>query len=153
MSTVHIRRSKPKDGAQIGQLIYDTVRTINIRDYSEEQVQAWAPDPEIFSTYDECCAYVAEINGKIVAFGNLTLDGYLHRFYVHKDFQGQGIGAELLRAIEAKAKELNLSEIRTEASITAKPFFLSQGYTILEQQKKILRGVAFINYKMVKVLN
>ncbi len=40
----------------------------------------------------------------------------------------------------------------TEASITAKPFFLAKGWQIDEQQTVILREVSFINYKMHKCL-
>ncbi len=152
-SKIRIRPALLADGTQIGQLIYDTVRSINRKDYSEEQVNTWAPDPLIYSTYDENCAYVAELEGKILGFGNLTSEGYLHRFYVHKDFQNQGIGALLLEALETAAKKLGLKEICTEASITAKPFFLKNGYQIQEQQVKVLNGVSFINYKMRKKIS
>ncbi|MBA3603739.1 MAG: GNAT family N-acetyltransferase [Parachlamydiaceae bacterium] len=69
-----------------------------------------------------------------------------------KDFQGQGIGKLLLETLENKAKTLNLIEMTTEASITAKPFFLAKGWQIDEQQTVILREVSFINYKMHKCL-
>jgi putative acetyltransferase len=40
----------------------------------------------------------------------------------------------------------------TEASITAKPFFIHQGFDVNEQQLVQVRGQAFINYKMQKTL-
>ncbi|HUD02011.1 MAG TPA: GNAT family N-acetyltransferase [Rhabdochlamydiaceae bacterium] len=144
-----IRPAKPEDGPQIGELIYETVRTINRRDYSEEQVQAWAPDKVLFSTY-EGYGYVAELEGRILGFANLTPAGYLHRLYVHKDFQGQGIASRLLKAVELKARELRLQEITTESSITAKPFFLAHDFLTQSEQTKVLRGVSFINFKMHK---
>jgi putative acetyltransferase len=144
-----IRPAKPEDSPQIGELIYETVRTINRRDYSEEQVQAWAPDRVIFSAYDGY-GYVADLKGQIVGFANLTSAGVLHRLYVHKDFQGQKIAIRLLKAIESKARELGLQEITTESSITAKPFFLAQGFLVQAQQTKVLRGVSFVNFKMHK---
>lgn len=150
LSHFQIRPAQLEDGKQIGQLIYDTVRNINKRDYTEEQVKVWVPDPFIYSTYEESFAFVAEMNGKVLGFINITPEGYLHRFYVHMDFQGQGIGSKLLEAVEAKAIELNLKEIHTEASITAKPFFLARGYLVKEQQIKSLRGMKFTNYKMYK---
>lgn len=151
MKDVIIRSAFPKDNKQIGQLIYDTVRTINRKDYTQEQVEAWAPDAELFSVY-EGYAFVADFHGKIIGFGNLTSNGYLHRLYVHKDFQGKKIGSLLLRAIEERARELGLSEMTTEASVTAKPFFLSQGWDLIEKQTKIFREVSFINFKMSKNL-
>lgn len=147
---IEIRPAHLDDGKQIGQIIYDTVRSINRKDYSQQQVEAWAPDPFIFSTYEESYAFVAELKGLIVGFGNLTSSGYLHRFYVHKEFQGQRIGSLLLKSLEDKARALGLKEITTEASITAKPFFLAKGWIVKEQQAKIWRDVSFINYKMHK---
>lgn len=147
---IKVRPARPDDGKQIGQLIYDTVHSINRRDYSQEQVEAWTPDPFIFSTYEESFAYVAELRGLILAFGNLTSTGYLHRFYVHKDFQGQGIGSLLLESLESQARAIGLKEMTTEASITAKPFFEAKGWSVQQQQTKILRDVSFINYKMYK---
>ncbi len=149
---MRIRAACPDDADQIGQLIFDTVRSININDYSQEQVEAWAPDSQIFRTYPESFAYVAEIDGKIVGFANITPEGYLNRFYTHKDYQGQGMGSLLLTQIEEKAKLLQLPVIRTEASITAKPFFLSKGWIVKEQQTVFLRGLSFINFKMEKLV-
>ena len=149
---IKVRLAEPSDGPQIGQLIYDTIRKINRKDYSQEQVKAWAPDPIIFSTYDPSYAYVAELNHRILGFANLTSTGYLNRLYVHKDFQGQGIASRLLQAMEAKARELSLHEITTESSITAKPFFLAHGFVVQQEQVKVFRGVSFINFKMYKKL-
>ena len=151
LNNLSIRPARQEDGWQIGQLIYETVRSINSRDYTEEQVKIWAPDPYIYSTYEDSYAYVADLDGKILGFSNLTHEGYLHRFYVHKNFQNQGIGSRLLDAIETKAKILDLKQIHTEASVTAKPFFLAKGYLIKEEQIKTLRGMKFINYKMYKI--
>lgn len=147
---IHIRLCKLNDHVQVGQLIFDTIRTVNRKDYSDEQINAWAPDPFIYSTFEESYAYIAEYEGQIVGFGNLNSKGYLCRFYVHKDFQGQGIGTLLLKALEQKANELGLDEIHTEASISAKPFFLSKGWIETEEQTKVYKGVSFINYKMFK---
>lgn len=152
-SPIYVRPYDSNDGLQVGQMIYDTVHTINGRDYSQEQVNAWVPDPSTYANVQESYAFVADKEGTILAFGNLTSEGYLHRFYVHRDFQNQGIGNQLLKTLENKAKNLGLKEIFTEASITALPFFLKKGYLIREKQTKVLRGVSFINYKMFKNLS
>lgn len=39
-----IRLFHEQDAAQIAQLFHETVRAINIHDYSTNQVKAWAPD-------------------------------------------------------------------------------------------------------------
>ncbi len=146
-----IRAANERDAEQIGRLIYDTVRGINSRDYSQEQVEAWAPNENFFCEY-EGYGFVADIDGKVVGFCNLTDGAILHRFFVHKDYQGLGIGSKLLAQIERKGSELGFNELNTEASITAKPFFLANGWELISEQTKSFRGMNFINYKMFKKL-
>ncbi|NBC65710.1 MAG: hypothetical protein GVY07_08680 [Bacteroidetes bacterium] len=43
-----IRRFQPSDTNQIAQLFHETIRSVNLGDYSEKQVKAWAPDDIYF---------------------------------------------------------------------------------------------------------
>ena len=43
INTIQLRRYRPSDCAGILRLFYDTVHTVNRKDYTEEQVEAWAP--------------------------------------------------------------------------------------------------------------
>ena len=48
-TSAKIREYDAEDAPQVVRLFYDTVRSVNCADYSEEQVRAWAPqvpDPE-----------------------------------------------------------------------------------------------------------
>lgn len=55
-----------------------------------------------------------------------------------------------MSAIVAEAQRLGIARLFTEASITARPFFESQGFVVLTEQVVTLRGVDFINYRMEK---
>lgn len=149
-----IRKFKLSDLDQIIQLFYDTVHTINIQDYSQEQVDVWAPKNIDINRWKKSLtdhiSYVAEINNTIIGFGDITKEGYLDHLYTHKDFQGKGIGSGILKKLEEEAKKLGLMEITTQASITAKPFFEKHGYITVESQTKVFRGISFLNYKMIK---
>lgn len=151
-----IRLFRPEDADRIAQLFHDTVREINIRDYSESQVKAWAPDNLYFRNWLKVCAnrftYVAEQDGEIVGFGELEANGHIDCFYCHKNYQGCGIGKQIYRAIEAKAVELGLNRLFVEASITAKPFFQRMGFSVIREQQVSRRGETFINYAMAKFL-
>ena len=59
---------------------------------------------------------------------------------------------ELLSEIEQEARRLNLSQIFTEASITARPFFERHGFVLVARQEVHRRGETFINYRMAKPL-
>ncbi|MEC0232655.1 GNAT family N-acetyltransferase [Paenibacillus alba] len=154
-----IRKFTDTDINQIVSLFYETVHSVNKRDYSQEQLDAWAPKDEEtlkLNTWKDSLShnvtYVAEIKDKIVGFSDITQCGHLDRLYIHKDFQGQGIAAALVNILEVEARGLGLIEIDTEASITAKPFFERQGYRVIQSQVVERKGVKLVNFKMVKYL-
>jgi putative acetyltransferase len=78
--------------------------------------------------------------------------GEIDLLYVHSNFQRRGIASALLRKFETDAKSDGFSELITEASITARPFFESIGYQVEAEQVKIVRECEFINFKMKKEL-
>ncbi len=151
-----IRLFEKKDAVKIAQLFHETVREINIRDYSKAQVQAWAPDNIHFRDwehrYSNRFTYVADDKGTIAGFGELEPNGHIDSFYCHKDYQRRGVGSQIYQAIEAKALELGLNHLTTEASITAKPFFQRMGFSVIKEQEVSCRGEIFINYVMEKWL-
>ncbi|MBD1844593.1 GNAT family N-acetyltransferase [Cyanobacteria bacterium FACHB-63] len=151
-----IRLFRTEDAEQIAQLFHDTVREVNVRDYSIAQVQAWSPDDLHFRDWVAVCSsrftYVAEEAGLILGFGELEANGHIDCFYCHKDYQRQGIGRAIYQAIEAKARELELDRLFTEASITAKPFFQKVGFTMIAEQQVLRQGETFTNYRMEKKL-
>ncbi|NJK72265.1 MAG: GNAT family N-acetyltransferase [Synechococcaceae cyanobacterium SM2_3_60] len=91
-----------------------------------------------------------ELAFAIVGFAELEPNGHIDCFYVHKDYQGQGIGSLLYGAIERIAQQRGLRELWLEASLTALPFFLKQGFADLGVQTVDLAGVEFINHRLHK---
>ena len=154
---MQIRLFQSRDTEQIAQLFHDTVRQINIQDYSPKQVAAWSPENIYFRDWLQACSsrftYVAEQQGKIIGFGEIEVDGHIDCFYVHHRHQRQGVGTKLYLAIENKARKLNLTCLLTEASITAKPFFTSRGFRTVSVQQVWCRGEKFTNYLMKKRLD
>ncbi len=154
---MQIRQFEPQDAEPIARLFHETVRQVNIRDYSSEQVQAWAPDNLYFRNWAAVCAnrftYVADMRGIIVGFGELETNGHIDCFYCHKDYQRCGVGRQIYQAIAVKALELTLDCLFVEASITAKPFFQRMGFSVVKAQQVNCRGQVLINYQMEKVLS
>ncbi len=151
-----IRIYEIADTEEIMRLFYDTIHEVNIRDYTEEQVAAWAPanmDIEVWiKSLGSKFTYVAEKQSKIIGFGELEANGHIDRFYCHKDFQRKGVGKKILEQIELKAHSLGVEKLFTEASITAKPFFESQGFIVIKKQEVERRGQKLINFVMEKHL-
>ncbi|MET0100733.1 MAG: GNAT family N-acetyltransferase [Sedimenticola sp.] len=151
-----IRPYREAEAGLLWKLLFDTVHRINRKDYSERQLQAWAPLTVDMARWRErlerTSPIVAEMDGEAVGFAELETDGHIDCFYVHADWQGKGVGSALLERIEQLAFERNLHCLYTESSITARPFFLSRGFTEEHQQLVSLRGAELINYRMSKSL-
>lgn len=154
--TIEIRLFRTQDSEQVAQLFHETVRDVNIQDYSSNQVKAWAPDDIHFRNWSEICSqrftYVADEEGAIVGFGELEPNGHIGCFYCHKNYQRRKVGSQIYQVIEAKALELGLERLFTEASITAKPFFQRMGFSVMKEQQVTCRGETFTNYAMDKFL-
>lgn len=151
-----IRLFDRQDAEQIAQLFHKTVHEVNIRDYSNNQVKAWAPDDIHFRNWAKVCSerftYVADDRGVIAGFGELELNGHIDCFYCHKDYLKMGVGSKIYAAIQAKAEELGINRLYLEASITAQPFFLKMGFSTIREQQVERRGETFVNYVMEKFL-
>ncbi|MDP5274197.1 GNAT family N-acetyltransferase [Chengkuizengella axinellae] len=154
-----IEKYKETDINGIISLFYDTVHSVNAQDYSQEQLDVWAPKTdkesklEIWkSSLNQNISYVAKINDTVVCFSDLTITGHLYRLYVHKNEQGKGIASALVDILEVEAKRRKIEEVDTEASITAKPFFERRGYVVIKSQTVERNHVELTNYKMVKKL-
>ena len=80
-------------------------------------------------------------------------DGHIDCFYVHHLFQKRGIASKLLDYVLSIAKEQNIFEIYLEASITAKPFFIKNGFIEIKQNIIKRDNQELINYSLKKAIN
>lgn len=148
---MQLREYKSADCEQLAELFYQTVHSVNAKDYTKEQLDAWATGEFDLQKWDksfrEHTTIVAIENGAIVGFGDINQSGYLDRLYIHKDYQRRGIASAICDALEGSAKG---KTITTHASITAKPFFEQRGYGIVKKQEVIRHEVALTNYVMEK---
>lgn len=149
---IALRPYRPDDAPALLALFRDTIRRVNSRDYAPEQIAAWASDdidPARWSgRFEGRFVPVAEEAGRPVGFAELESTGHVDRVYVSANHQRRGIGRRLLAAVAAEARRVGLARLFTEASITARPFFEAQGFTVLAPQVVTCRGVEFVNYQM-----
>ncbi|MDX8403998.1 MAG: GNAT family N-acetyltransferase [Mariprofundaceae bacterium] len=154
---MNIRRYHQGEEDVLWQLLYNTVHHVNIKDYSKEQVGAWAPDDWDKEQWKERLLrsrpFVVEVEDEILGFAELESSGHIDCFFCAHHWQGKGVGSMLLNAIEAEAKKLTLTYIFTEASITAKSFFEKKGFTIGHEKIVSLRGVRFPYYGAIKQIS
>lgn len=145
------RKYRPSDCEKIAELFYQTVHSVNQKDYTPEQLDAWATAQvdlvQWNRTLSDHYTVVAEEDGVILGFGDMAEDGYLDRLYVHKDHQGQGIATALCGRLE---RAVGAQSITTYASITARPFFEKRGYKTVKPNQVERNGVRLTNYLMEK---
>ncbi len=146
---MNIRKYKNEDCDKVSKLFYDTVHSVNAKDYTDEQLSVWANNSDsLMLRHDDLSiqyTLIAEINGAIVGFGSIDKSGYLDLLFVHKDYQNQGIATALCDELEK-----GFFVIKTYASITAKPFFESRGYVVVKAHEIERLGVILKNYEMQK---
>ena len=151
-----IRKYKTADCAEIADLFFETIHTINAKDYTKTQLDVWANSKIDRVAWDnsflEHNTLVAEENNIIVGFGDMNNNGYFDRLFVHKDYQGKGIATAIITELERLAQIHGIFAFSTHASITAKPFFEKHGYHVVRENKVIRNGVVLTNFIMEKSL-
>lgn len=151
---MEIRKYRPTDSQGLYELFYATVHQINQQDYSPEQLAVWAQPRTDLTQWDASLrahyTLVAEIDHQLVGFGDMTDSGYLDRLYVHHHYQRQGIAQALIAELERYADNQGVARITVAASLTAKPFFLENGYQVVKAQEVQRAGVNLINFLMEK---
>lgn len=90
---MQLREFIPSDCTQLAELFYQTVHSVNAKDCTQEQLNAWATSEVDLQAWDSSFrahrTIVATENSEIVGFGDMDETGYLDRLYGHKDYQGK----------------------------------------------------------------
>lgn len=146
-----IRPYNSTDCQKLADLFYQTVHSVNAKDYTPDQLHAWATGYVDLCQWDksftENYTLIAETDDEIVGFGDIDKNGYLNRLFVHRDYQGIGIATAICDKLETT---VDVSKIVTEASITARPFFEKRGYILICEQQVERNGMKLTNYLMEK---
>jgi len=153
---MHIRRFQPGEEFALFEVFYSAIHLIARNDYSEEQLNAWAPldfDRERWvDRINGINPFVAEIDGKPVGYADVQQDGYIDHFFVSGHHSRQGLGKALMQVIHSEAERLNITELTSNVSQTAQPFFDRFGFVVVDRKKTIIRGVELRNALMRKEL-
>jgi len=151
---VKIRRYNPGEESAIWNVYFAATHESNARDYHPDLIARWAPrDADIAQWRDRLAQknpFVAIVGEEIVGMAEIEADGFIDYFYVHPGWQSKGIGKALLATLEGEAGKMGVKVISADVSITAKTFFLSQGFSITETKSNIILGHPAPNFRMQK---
>lgn len=150
---MQLREYIPSDCAQLAELFYQTVHSVNAKDYTKEQLDAWQPERLI-------CRRGMRLSGRTgrslrQKAARLSALGTWMRLVIWTGCMStkiiRGKALHLRSAICDELERFAAGKtITTHASITAKPFFLHRGYRVVRKQEVIRRGVVLTNFVMEK---
>lgn len=144
MTSYTLRPYRADDCGAIARLFYDTVHTVNAKDYNDRQLNVWATGKVDIAQWDASfrahhTLVAVDAADTVVGFADMDETGYLDRLYVHRRHQREGIASALTAALERSALEQGSRQFITHASITAKPFFEKAGYVAV-RENTVLRA-------------
>lgn len=153
---MEIRRFRLGDEAALFRVYFTAIHRVASRDYSIEQVEAWAPadlDVALWANRVQGIQpFVVEFDDEIVGYADVQSDGYIDHFFVSGTHPRQGIGTRLMARIHEEARSLGLTELTSNVSKTAEPFFAIHGFHVVERRFPVRRGVTLQNALMRKEL-
>ena len=147
-----IRRHQEGEEPALFEVYYSAIHLIASRDYTPEQIQAWAPrnlDPALWERkIRDINPFVVELKGQIVGYADLQSNGYIDHFFVSGSYPRQGIGSMLMRQLINEATIQGMPEMTSDVSRTAQPFYEKFGFKVVEQRFPVTRGVEVPNALM-----
>jgi putative acetyltransferase len=151
-AAIIIRRYRPGEEASLFEVYYSAVHLIACRDYTAEQIEAWAPRSLDATLWKEKMRdinpFVADLDGELVGYADVQADGYIDHFFVSGKHPHRGIGSLLMQRIIAEASSLGISLLTSDVSRTAQPFYKKFGFEIEELRSPEIRGVVVPNALM-----
>lgn len=144
------------DAKILRKLFYLSVHNTCQGDYTKEQLNAWAPELFDYNVWlnrlTSAETTVATIEQTTAGF-ILTENCHIDCLFTHPNYQHMGVASALLKYAEDSTLKNNINHISTDASITAKPFFMKHGFKEVEENNVELRGQVFVNFRMIKSLS
>jgi putative acetyltransferase len=141
---LQIRLSKPEDLNNILKLQADSLKALSPC-YNSSQVESLIKSQAFARDCQDEIVFVAEQNSKIVGFSCLMLkDSRIGGIFVHPNFIRQGIGTDLLNAIEILAIQNKCKVIDVMSSLAAVKFYQANGYQIIRESGFFSDGLVWI---------
>ena len=134
---MEIRRFKQEEAKEVSDLIRETIRISNTKDYPlqlmELLIESETPE-HVLERASWTHFYVAVDDGKIIGCGAIGPfwgkedESSLFTIFVLPGYQGKGVGRAIINTLEKDEFFLRAKRIEIPASITGVPFYLKMGY-------------------------
>ena len=129
-----VRAFRSADLDSVRQLIHDTIDASYAGVYPPRAVRFFrdyhTPD-RILERQATGKIVVVERDADLVATGAIVED-HIIAVFVHPGFQGRGIGARVMDALEGDARAAGRASVRLDVSLPSRRFYERRGYRLLE---------------------
>jgi GNAT superfamily N-acetyltransferase len=141
-----LEKFQPGQAAAVSALIRRNLREINSRDYPADfiafLVEEFSPERLVERALEQP-TFVALKGAKVVGTAGLANFGsaadpqyYGVAVFVAPECQGQGVGQQLMEAVEALARDLGADKLTVRAAIGARGFYEKLGYRFPDGTEK-----------------
>ena len=134
---MQIRLFKPEDAEETAQVIAETLRVSNSKDYPEQFIEvniASHSADELIKASNERHMYVVSEGERIIGTGGIAgywgslTESILLTIFVLPEYQGKGVGRRIIETLEKDEYFLRAKRIEIPASLTAVGFYRKMGY-------------------------
>jgi GNAT superfamily N-acetyltransferase len=153
---VDVRAATPDDAEEAVETLRTSIRQLCVADHQNDPatLQRWLANktPSVFREWrtDEAnYLVIATMEGCICGVGLVRTTGILNLCYTRPGFQGRGVGKAILSALEERARQWGLSELRLLSTTNARPFYERHGF-ILEKSEPRPNSDIMMDYHYVK---
>ena len=153
-----VRPATAADADAILRVHHDSVRILCAADYTPQQIAAWIgqEDDPVWLVkriaMPRSLIVVAELYGGVAGFAERWEDE-VGAVYVHPLHTRRGVGSLMLTQLEQSALSEGFAILYVDASVTAEPFYLAEGFDIVSRGAHRFRdGTTIASVKMCKRL-
>lgn len=140
---ISIRDYRPSDLQAVVTLFSTSVHALASAQYDAAQRLAWAPEEADLQAWQGRLATLqvrlAQHRGQLAGVIGFTANGHIELLFSAPSYARQGVATALYRDAEVCLRSLGVAALWTEASLTARPFFARQGFSV-EQAQTVVRG-------------
>lgn len=155
-SPITIRAYQASDLAAVVTLFNASVQSLTGAQYDAAQRRVWAPtqvDLPAWQARLSCLTVlIAEFNQNIAGFIGFSANGHIDLLYSSPHHTRQGVATALYRQAEGELAAAGVPTLFTQASLTARPFFARQGFSVQQLQTLERGAVTLQRFAMHKAL-
>ena len=156
MGNLQLLKVKPEHLPLLQHLFITSIQQTCAHDYTQKQIEVWTSSIKNIDKWlqkIENQFFIAAWEGKqMMGFASLENGNYLDLMYVHPHHQRKGVARRLLNELEQLASKYGSTQLFSDVSKTALPFFKKQGFHITKENIFEIHGVEINNFRMSKVI-